>query len=511
MSGRVGWEFSERIPMLEEMMMNFQDVVVNNRALLARARQLNVRAGSEVFLIPSRQDIAEAVKTVLGGARCVTEISNVTDLLLPALNEKLVAKVLNESPDTINILGKEVVVEYRSGYAPRVRLDFHGDESRNWLKLPDDSIRLPNGREVSICSVIEGCGHYIESTSSQFKAKAREGLNQGLWDKWQKPELPTPTESIPAIVEMVYGRCVVTDAPLLAYGTVNYDSYYGSWKSHWSRDRAESERLHAQVCEKFVAVKEKIVLDGLRRSVSALHRAHYYNQELSEKIRIRMSNTHYGHPEGAITVSEIKALIAEVEVAVEAIEARKAEVKRKQREAEARREAVEHALRIIGSAQAYVWVPKNGEVAYVLGGKTSMMGRFVVFPKADHLDISCGGRPYCFGDFKYQAWVAFKFDVVSKAQDYSGSGTLQSEVALFLTKGLLSAGVYGVGADDEGQFFFPVIHHNANYEEVIPEISAVRKIRVPKESSKLLANSGAGVDLKKIDFSQLFGGAAKVR
>jgi len=497
--------------MLEEMKMNFQEIVTANRALLARARELNVRAGSEVFPIPSRQDIAEAVKTVLGGARRVAEVNNLPALLLPALDDRMIEKVLREQPDTITILGQEVAVEYRLGYNPHVRLDFRGDEGRNWLKLPDAGIHLPGGREVSIYSALEGYGYFIEAESSKFKVKARECLNQGLWDKWQKPELPAPTEYIAYVVEMEYGRCVVTDASLLAYGAVNYDSYYGSWKSHWSRDRAEADKVHAQACAKFVEVKEKVALDALRKRVGELHSAHNYNRELPEELRTRMYNTYYGYSGGATTVAEIKAFIAEVEVAVATIEERKAEAERKQREAEARREAVDEALRGIGYPEAHIWVPESGEVAYVLAGKTSKMGNFVVQPAADVEDTSYNGRPYCFGDYKYQAWVAFKFDVKSKAQDYSGRGNLQSEVKLFVPKGLLSAGVYGVSEDEQGQFFFPVIHHNAEGVEVIPEMSAIRKVRVSKESSKQTLKGSANVDLAKVDFSKLFGGAAKIR
>lgn len=463
-------------------MNSFENVVAENRGLLARARELNVRAGQTIFSVPGRDELMKLFSVALGGARRVAEIRNLPALLLPALDQRAIEKVLREQPDTITILGQEVTVEYRSGYNPRVRLDFRGEDGRNWLSLPDAGIHLPGGREVSMYSSVEGYGYYIEAESSKFKVKARECLNQGLWDKWQKPELPAPTDSIPPIAEIEYGRCVVTDASLIAFGAVNYDSYYGSWKSHWSRDRAEADKVHAQACAKFVEVKEKVARDALKKRVGELHSAHSYNRELPEEMRSRMYNTYYGYSGGATTVAEIEAFIAEVEVAVAAIEERKAEAERVKREAEARREAVDEALRDIGYPEAHIWVPESGEVAYVLAGKTSKMGNFVVQPAADVDDTSYNGRPYCFGDYKYQAWVAFKLGVRSKAQDYSGRGNLQSEVELFVPQGLLSAGVYGVSEDEQGQFFFPVIHHNGEGVEVIPEINAIRKVRVSKES-----------------------------
>lgn len=496
-------------------MNTFQEVVTANRALLARARDLNTRAGQSMFSVPTRDELTKLFVVALGGARRIAEIHNMSALLLPTLDERMIEKVLREQPDTITVLGREVTVEYRSGYNPRVRLDFRGDESRNWLQLPDTGIHLPGGREIAMYSAVEGYSYYIEANSSQFKMKARECLNQGLWDKWQKPELPAPTDSIPPIVEMEYGRCVVTDASLTAYGTVNYDSWYGSWKAYWSRSRAETEQVHAQASTKFLEVKEKAARDALKKRVGELYSAHYYERELPEEMRTRLYSTYYGYSGGATTVAELEAFIAEVEAAVAATTARKAEAERKQREAEERREAVNIALSALGYPEAHIWVPESGEVAYVLAGKTSKMGGFEVTPDAG--DTTYDG-PYCFGDSKYRRWVPFKFGVRSQARDYSGRGNLQSEVKLFVPNGLLTAGVYGVSADDDGQFFFPIVYHNTEGAEVIPEVSAIRKIRVPKEQPKASVKSGVAqpdsnetVDLSKVDLSKLFGGSANVR
>jgi len=495
-------------------MENFQEVMTANRALLARARDLNTRAGQSVFPVPNRDELTKLFMVALGGARRIAEIHNISALHLPSLDDRMIERVLSENPDTIIVLGRQITVEYRSGYNPRVRLDFRGDESRNWLQLPDTGIQLPGGREVAMYSAVEGYGYYIEANSSQFKVKARECLNQGLWDKWQKPELPTPTDSIPPIVETEYGRCAVTEVSLLAYGTVNYDSWYGSWKSYWSRSRAETEQVHAQACAKFLEVKEKTVRDALKKRVGELYSAHSYNREMPEEMRTRLYNTYYGYSGGATTVAEMEAFIAEVEVAVTTITEQKAEAERKQREAEVRREEVNAALSNMGYGEAHIWVPESGEVAYILAGKTSKMGGFEVTPDAG--DTTYDG-PYCFGDSKYRRWVPFKFGVRSQARDYSSRGNLQSEVTLFVPSGLLATGVYGVGTDDEGQFFFPIIHHNAEGAEVIPEVSAIRKIRVPKES-KASAKGGVvppdsadSVDLSKVDLSKLFGGTANVR
>lgn len=477
-----------------------QSILSANRTQQRRAAELNARAAKTLFRIFTREELVSAITMALNGARCVAEINDPTVLALPPLNEEKVRAVLALCPDTITVCGREAAVEYRAPYygtplPPRVNIDFRGEHAKDWLKIPDEGILLPDGREVSIYSAVEGYGYYIEASSSQFKAKTRECLNQGLWESWRKPELPVPTDSILPIVEVEYGRCAMTEVPLIAFGTVNHDSYSGSWKSYWSRDRAEMEKVYVQTCAKFVEVKERVARDMLKKRVGELYSAHYYNRELSEEIRARLYNICYGHSSGAITVSEITAFIAEVEVAVVAIEKRKAEVEARKCEAEARREAVNEALCGIGYPEAHIWVPESGDVAYVLAGKTSKVGNFIVLPSAG--DAVYDG-PYCFGDSKCRNWVPFKYGVRSKAQDFSGRGSLQSEVKLYLSAGVLQSGVYGVAEDSKGQYFFPVVYHARDGQEMIPEVADVKKIRVPKQSETTVQGTGKSASANKL-------------
>lgn len=298
------------------MEFQFQAVITANRALLARARDLNTRAGQSIFPVPNRDELTKLFVVALGGARRIVEIRHMSALTLPALDERMIEKVLREQPDTITILGREVKVEYRSGYNPRVRLDFRGDESRDWLQFPDTGIYLPGGREVAMYSAVEGYSYYIEANSSQFKVKARECLNQGLWDNWQKPGLPAPTGSIPPIVEMEYGRCVMSGAPLVAYGTVNYDSWYGSWKSYWSRSRTETEQVYAQASTKFLEAQEGAVRNALKKRIGELCNDDGYDR-LPPEVRVRLYRAYYGHQGGATSVADLTALIGEVEGVIE--------------------------------------------------------------------------------------------------------------------------------------------------------------------------------------------------
>jgi len=193
-------------------------------------------------------------------------------------------------------------------------------------------------------------------------------------------------------------------------------------------------------------------------------------------------------------------------------------------ETKVRRLEVEELLSRL-EAEMHIWVSENGEVAFVLGGKISKMGRFEVLPSAG--DRANGDRPYCNGHPSFSLWVPFQLGVRSKVRDFTASGKLVSEKSLFVPKGFLAEGVYGVGADEKGDFFFPVIYHDANGDEVVPQVHEVQKIRVPREVPQAPVQSPASVkapaeamlretqetekpvDLGGIDLSGLFGGVAR--
>ncbi len=495
--------------------MEAAEIISGNAKLQALARELNTRAGEKLFMVMSREEIENWLKQRLGGARSLKEIKNLRAIALPVLDSELVDLVLGENPDEIDILGNAVKVEYREGATPRVKIDFYGEEARSWLELPDSGIRLPGGREVSMYSAVEGYGYYIDVMSSEFKQRVCECLNEGVLNSWERPQLPAPTDSIPPIVEVEYGRCVVTGALLVAYGVVHHDSWNGLWKSLWSRSRAEAEQVHAQSCADLVSVKERVARNELKKRVDELYSTHIHDDGLPQEIRTRLYDLFSGRSHEPMPLVEMQAFIAEFEATVIETAARKADEERIQRESAQRRAAVNSALAEIDQyPEAHIWVPQDGDVAYVLAGKTTKMGSYFVHPSAG--DTICVG-PHCFGDYKYKAWVPFTFGVRSRGQGFSGSGNLQSEVKLFVPKDFLPAGVYGVSSDDVGQFFFPVIYHSAEGMEVVPEVNAVRKIRVSKEATKpklqqaSVGNAEQLVDLTKVDLGGLFGGNARRR
>lgn len=292
--------------------MKFQEVIEANRALLARARELNVRAGREVFPIPSRQKLREAVESILGGARSIREIDNPNDLLLPKLDQSLVNEILAGCPDTITVLGMVVRVEYVYEYGgvrqdPRVKLPSILVSNRAWLGLPDEGVFLPNGRRVGVVFSPDGYSEVGGVDIPALKKEVREVLNRGLWERWRKPKLPAPIDAIAPIEEREYGRCVVTNAPLIAYGTV--ERSFGSWYSHWTRDHAEAVRVREGSCTQFAEVQKDERRAELRRRLVVIYRLH--GSSVTDDLRDRMQRASYSH--SFHTVSQLEEIIAEVE------------------------------------------------------------------------------------------------------------------------------------------------------------------------------------------------------
>jgi len=174
----------------------------------------------------------------------------------------------------------------------------------------------------------------------------------------------------------------------------------------------------------------------------------------------------------------------------------------------------------------HIWVPGgDGKIVYVLGGKTSKMGRFEVIPAPEGASgSSLSDAPYCFGNPKFSLWFPMNTGVSTRVRNFSSGGKMLSEQTLLVPAGLLKEGVYGVGEDAGGKFFFPVKYHHSG-KEVVPEVSEIRKIRLPKVAPIAQSQPQAQpqaqkpadsppepvkpVDLGEIDLSGLFGGAAR--
>lgn len=348
---------------------NLMAVVAVNKAHQDRARQLNLRAGETIFSVMTVDEMTVFLQDRLAGATSVANISNPDILQLDQLDEEMVGLVVKDNPDSIQIFGQSYPVEYREPYygtprLPLVRIDFRREKAKDWLNLPDE-IRLPGGREVVLYSVIDGYGYYIEAPSSQFKEKARECLNQKLWDSWEKPEVDQPDPSVDdseiPLTTACYGKCVVTEKDLTAYGTCAWNSYryYNSdpwFKPFWSRDKAEAEKIRTQSMQKLEEIRaeakkqRETEVAKAEAEVSRSNLKELSNREdwrnLDYGLRRKVEDRQYSYlPSSAEDLYKDKAetdtLIAEVEAAFMEIQ--------KKREEESRLEAKRQERRAEGS------------------------------------------------------------------------------------------------------------------------------------------------------------------
>lgn len=320
-----------------------------------QARKLNLQAGKDIFPIMNLDDRVNWLHQRLKGApRRLSEIANFESLQLPELDQKFVEMVLADNPDTIEVLGRTVPVEY-SNCAPCIHIDFRGDDLKKIVCLPDEGVFLPGGREVAIYSAIEGLPYYIKAKSSQFKRKVYKDLNEKLWENWQSPEIPIPdltTEDavIPEIIIRKYGKCA-SGVSLLAYGSVVAYRYWSNdpitWKYEWYRERAEAERKRAEAEELFAEFwaeaerKRKIrqaqsVAQDTRERIGKLYYAD--DKELLQKdLRNQLYEHHHGWiPSGLEDILEwiakAEAICTKVEVAYENMQRKRAEEQKKQQE-----------------------------------------------------------------------------------------------------------------------------------------------------------------------------------
>ena len=351
-----------------------REVMNENRALLRRARELNLRAGEPVFPVPSRAELEAWIASKLSGARSAAEIPEVEALRLSPLDEELSVLVVRENPDAVEILGREARVEYREGCLPRISLRWDDLADHSWQALPDEGVRLPGGRSVEVTINFGWSGSFSDREIPSLKRQVREYLNAGQWNNWQRPAMATPTvdgeEFVPDVTAVEYGRCVVTGEPLLAYGTVavrgyNYYSSTSWFEVRWCRDRAEAETAHAAAAKKLAELRAEV--EAQREVVTARAEAEDAKQELralyqrcpyaseADSLYVRLYQRAYNvsFPDDASRIRqwmiEAKALFAEAEKFIVGEEGRR-EAQARERE---ERERVEREAEAKAQAEAF--------------------------------------------------------------------------------------------------------------------------------------------------------------
>jgi len=261
-------------------MESFLAVIAANRERQRMARELNTRAGSDLFKVYSRSELAEFTCQKLAGARRMVEVADTSVITLPSLDETLVAKVLMDNPDEITVLGEPRKVAYRQGFAPMISFDDSFRQGNLWMQIHDEGVYLPSGRQVEVQISF---GYYCTFHSvniPELKEKVREYLNREQWERFmssgEKPEIvlpnPVTVDEVSPIYECRYGTCSVTNEPLFAFGVVTVKRYCYSgeliFEVRWTQRHEEAEALRTVLVEKLSALRKKIaersLLDTIR-------------------------------------------------------------------------------------------------------------------------------------------------------------------------------------------------------------------------------------------------------
>lgn len=248
--------------------MNLQDAITTNRAIVALAGELNLRAGETIFAVPSQDELTARFKNALLGAKRKADVADASVLVLPDLDQVKVDHVLADFPDTIRILGLDVPVIYRRGESPKVEINFRDDgRTRDWLRLPREGVFLPGGQEVMISSYFgEHRILFATGRSSDLVKEMAQKWNEETWNRWEQPRLQKPDLSDPqatvSLETYVYGQCVDTGEDLVAYGTLQF---YESWGEVDSRIYWVTERCDAE----FVQRQSNLLLDRHRGKLVA--------------------------------------------------------------------------------------------------------------------------------------------------------------------------------------------------------------------------------------------------
>jgi hypothetical protein len=250
--------------------MDIVSVIEANRARQKRARELNIRAGEDLFKVFSKGELLEFTLRGLAGARRMEEVADSSALLLPELCDDLVLKVQRDNPDEIVVLGEPRKVVYRGvGHAPRI---VFGDQIRSghlWRQLPDEIV-LPSGKKIEVV-VQFGINHFCSTEVGSIKDSLLDYANRCEWDRFrsaEKPEitLPDPTmesSQVPEVREYQYGTCVVTNQPLVAFGTVAVKQYHyynePEFEVRWCQRMQEAEEARSVAEEKLFFLRKEIM------------------------------------------------------------------------------------------------------------------------------------------------------------------------------------------------------------------------------------------------------------
>lgn len=236
-----------------------------NLEQLQHIRKLNTRNGIDILETP---DLSAFYRQQLQGAVNKAAVRDVEALKLPPLDTEIVELLEHDYPDQVTVFGESFPITYQAGAMPVISLSDTLISSGSFMKLPDEGLFLPGGKQLQLCGHVCAQGYYksvYEADVPRFKQLILGYLNeQALKDWTERPEIALPdTDSadavIPEILSCSYGHCSLTGQELIAHGTMacNPNRYYTTDPKFvvlWYRDRQEAEKARTEALAKLTEI-----------------------------------------------------------------------------------------------------------------------------------------------------------------------------------------------------------------------------------------------------------------
>lgn len=482
---------------------DFAPIASHNRQVREQADALYVRSGGHTRRITSQDETAHywlhfeeygvVSQSALAQAITAGKI-RVNDLQLRLedfVSAEEQTKVATNNPDTIEVLGGQLPVTYRSGYNPSIMLEGTIQESDDWKRLPE-KVLLPGGRAITVIIKIDGWQTFQESNLSLLKETVRKHLNKKQLDACVSSaptiQLPGPnTESVPEIVKHHYGADVLTGEPLVRYGTVAATTgFYRSseFQAAWYDTRVEAETARTKAIERFDSLAaerqkarelEQVKLEAqpTKERIDALTREYEYKDVLPNELRYELRERAWiSRPS---TAAEIGQWIAGHQAVIAKVEAVLAERQKREQRAYDYQEAV---FALGAEHQTYLLVTES-DTMFVGATKWNSIGSLEVEP-APLEDVACDRQVSLDDEGKVSHWHYIPSGERVTVRSFSGRGNLNFEVSFRSPEaGTLAQGVWAVATDDKGILFYPAIYYRER-REVIPEkIEVIRERQRP--------------------------------
>ncbi len=298
-------------------------VIERNREEQKKARKLNIRAGEDVFKLMSRSEWRDWLVSRLNGARCAMEVVDFENLQLPALDPELVQLVITENPDTVEIEGVTLEIEYGKEYYGGVycRTNVEEEFAR---KCGSESVLLPSGRTVEIrCS-----GHSAKSFVELVEKLERSRIDRCWSTARSEHETSYTSDSAKVILwlDKVGSQVEITRTenstgdPIYGYVGLKRYSGYSEWQLFLADTKEKADEETQKSLEVLVkaALKEQLTIPQEEpwQSKSSGWYASWSLTDLGNALQSRYETLVREHAEG-LTSSNIEEKIEALKAAME--------------------------------------------------------------------------------------------------------------------------------------------------------------------------------------------------